>query len=99
MEELRLPVPLWQRDVVVVTWGLLENTRLLMDSPVGRDQRFAVLLDDVEVVLAQIATYAGSRDTSDLQLIEQAIEQRGLLAKLRAAAPATYQVARAQGVL
>ena len=82
-----------------VARGLLENTRLLMDSPVGRDQRFAVLLDDVEVVLAQIASYGGSRDASDLPLIEQAIEQRGLLAQLRAAAPATYQVARAQGVL
>jgi hypothetical protein len=82
-----------------VARGLLENTRLLMDSPVGRNQRVAVLLDDVEVVLAQIASYEGSRDHGDLQLIEQGIEQRGLLAKLRAAAPATYQVARAQGVL
>ncbi len=79
--------------------GLLQNTRLLMDSPAGRNQRFALLLDDVEVVLAQIASYEGSRDRADLQLIEQGIEQRGLLAKLRAAAPATYQVARAQGVL
>lgn len=79
--------------------GLLQNTRLLMDSPAGRDQRFQVLLDDVEVVLAQIASYEGPRDRTDLQLIEQAIEQRGLLARLRAAAPATYQVARAQGVL
>jgi hypothetical protein len=82
-----------------VARGLLENTRLLMDSPVGRNQRFAVLLDDVEVVLAQIASYEGSRDHEDMRLIEQGIEQRGLLAKLRAAAPATYQVARAQGVL
>jgi hypothetical protein len=86
-------------ETPAVARGLLENTRLLMDSPVGRNQRFAVLLDDVEVVLAQIASYEGSRDRGDLQLIEQAIEQRGLLAKLRAAAPATYQVARAQGVL
>jgi hypothetical protein len=94
--EARTRVPPEAADVAR---GLLENTRLLIDSPVGREQRFAVLLDDVEVVLAQIASYGGSRDTSDLQLIEQGIEQRGLLAKLRAAAPATYQVARAQGVL
>jgi hypothetical protein len=70
-----------------------------MDSPAGREPRFTVLLDDVEVVLAQIASYSGARDRSDLQLIEQGIEQRGLLAKLRAVAPAAYTVARAQGVL
>jgi hypothetical protein len=79
--------------------GLLQNTRLLMDSPAGKDPRFLVLLDDVEVVLAQVASYGGSRDHTDLQLIEQSIEQRGLLTRLRGAAPATYQVARAQGVL
>jgi hypothetical protein len=78
--------------------GLLENTRLLMDSPAGRDAHMALLLDDIELVLAQIASYGGG-DGPELSLIEQGIERRGLLLKLHAAIPAKYSVASAQGVL
>jgi hypothetical protein len=77
--------------------SLLENTRLLMDSPAGRDAHMAALLDDIEVVLAQIASYQG-QNGSDLTLIEQGIERRGLLLKLHAAVPAKYSAASAQGV-
>lgn len=79
--------------------SLLENTRLLMDSPVGHDAWMAALLDDVEVVLAQIASYGGGRDRGELELIERGIEQRGLLLKLHSAVPSEYGVASAQGVL
>ncbi len=79
--------------------SLLENTRLLMDSPAGRDVHMAALLDDIEVVLAQIASYGGRGDRSGLNLIERGIEQRGLLLKLHTAVPAKYGVASAQGVL
>jgi hypothetical protein len=78
--------------------SLLENTRLLMDSPAGRDAYMAALLDDIEVVLAQIASYRG-QNGSELTLIEQGIERRGLLLKLHAAVPAKYGAASAQGVL
>jgi hypothetical protein len=79
--------------------NLLMNTRLLMDSPAGRDAHMAALLDDVEVMLAQIASYADSPTPAELRLIDQGIEQRGLLLKLRAAAPAEYGALSAQGVL
>lgn len=79
--------------------NLLMNTRLLMDSPAGRDAHMAALLDDVEVMLAQIASYADSPTPEELRLINQGIEQRGLLLKLRAAAPAEFGALRAQGVL
>jgi len=78
--------------------SLLENTRLLMDSPAGRDAHVAALLDDIEVVLAQIASYRG-QDGAELTLIEHGIERRGLLLKLHAAIPVTYSAANAQGVL
>lgn len=78
--------------------GLLENTRLLMDSPAGRDVHMAALLDDIEVVLAQIASYS-SQDGSELRLIEQGIERRGLLLKLHSGLTAKYGAAGAQGVL
>lgn len=79
--------------------NLLMNTRLLMDSPAGRDARMAALLDDVEVILAQIATYADRPSPAELRLIDRGIERRGLLLKLRAAAPAEYRALSAQGVL
>lgn len=79
--------------------NLLMNTRLLMDSPAGRDARLAALLDDVEVMLAQIASYADGPTPAELRLIDQGIERRGLLLKLRAAAPAEYRALSAQGVL
>jgi len=79
--------------------NLLMNTRLLMDSPAGQDAHMAALLDDIEVMLAQIASYAGSPTPADLRLIDEGIEQRGLLLKLRAASPAEYRALSAQGVL
>jgi len=79
--------------------NLLMNTRLLMDSPAGRDVRMAALLDDVEVMLAQIASYADSPTPAELRLIDMGLEQRGLLLKLRAAVPAENSAFRAQGVL
>jgi len=93
----------WAGSAVEETAGLarslLMNTRLLMDSPAGRDARRAALLDDIEVMLAQIASYADSPSPSELRLIDDGLEQRGLLLKLRAAVPAEYSAFRAQGVL
>jgi hypothetical protein len=85
-------------EMPAIARSLLENTRLLMDSPAGRDARMAALLDDIELVLAQIASYEG-KDRSELRLIEQGIERRGLLLKLHAAVPAQYGATSAQGVL
>ncbi len=79
--------------------NLLMNTRLLMDSPARRDARVAALLDDIEVMLAQIASYADSPTPAELRLIDQGIEQRGLLLKLRASVPAGDRALSAQGVL
>lgn len=79
--------------------NLLMNTRLLMDSPARRDAHVAALLDDIEVMLAQIASYADRPSPIELRLVDQGIEQRGLLLKLRAAVPAEYRALSAQGVL
>lgn len=65
---------------------LLSTTRMLLDSRVGEDPELAALLEDLELVLVQIANAGGAEDD---QLIEQGIQQQHLLAKLRtAAAPA-----------
>lgn len=73
----------WARD-------LLATTRMLLDSRVAEDPELAALLEDLELVLVQIAN-AGP--DGDQELIEQGIRQQQLLPKLRtAAAPTEYSL-------
>lgn len=64
---------------------LLTATRLLLDSPAGQDARLRTLLEDLELVLAQIARYENGEDA---QFIDQGLDQRGVLLRLRAEIPA-----------
>jgi hypothetical protein len=78
---------------------LLTTTRLMLDSPAGDDPRLAALLQDLELVLAQISqlrTAPGGR--GDLDLIDQSITQRGVLTRLRAATPGAGAPTRTEGV-
>jgi len=77
---------------------LLTTTRLMMDSPAARDPRLKSLLDDLEVVLAQIAQVPSGRTGEDVDLITQGIEQRSVLLRLQTAVPAGPG-ARVQGAL
>lgn len=65
---------------------LLSTTRLLIDSPAASDPELRVLLDDLELVLAQIARLPTTRSASELDLITEALEQRDVLPRLRTAA-------------
>ena len=78
---------------------LLSSTRLLLDSPAGRNARLKPLLEDLELVLAQIALLPTARDSEDVELISQGIDQRSVLTRLRTAIPAGPATARAQGAL
>lgn len=78
---------------------LLGSTRLLLDSPAGRDPRLKPLLEDLEVILAQIAVLSASRDTADVEIINQGIDQRSVLTRLQTAFPAGSAPARAQGAI
>ena len=78
---------------------LLCTTRLMLDSPAGRDVRMKSLLEDLELVLAQIAQLPATGDREDLQLINQGLDQRSVLLRLRTANPAGSGSTRVQGVL
>jgi hypothetical protein len=75
------------RGARVADWasGLLTDTRLLMDSPAGRDQELKQLLQDLELVLAQIAALPGDVPQAEVQMIQDGIERRYVLLRLRAA--------------
>ena len=78
---------------------LLATTRLMLDSPAGRDARLKGLLEDLELVLAQIAQLPASGDREDVQSINQGLDQRSVLLRLRTANPAGPGPVRTQGVL
>lgn len=65
---------------------LLVTTRLLIDSPAAsRDPKLRSLLEDLELVLVQIATLRGERNRGDLDLIHQAVEQGDVISRLNSA--------------
>ncbi len=78
---------------------LLATTRLMLDSPAARDVRLKGLLEDLELVLAQIAQLPAGGDREDVQLINQGLEQRSVLLRLRTASPPGLGAARTQGAL
>ena len=78
---------------------LLVTTRLMLDSPAATDARLKGLLEDLELVLAQIAQLPRGGDPEDVQLINQGLEQRSVLLRLRTANPAGPGPVRTQGAL
>jgi hypothetical protein len=61
---------------------LLVTTRLLLDSPAAQDPQLHSLLEDLELVFAQIARLRVEKSKSDLDLIHQAVEQGKVLSRL-----------------
>lgn len=61
---------------------LLVTTRLLMDSPAAQDPKLRGLLEDLELVLVQIARLRVERNKSDLDLIHQTVEQGDVMSRL-----------------
>jgi hypothetical protein len=64
---------------------LLTSTRLLLDSPAASDARFKDLLEDLELVLAQIAMLHSGRSRQDIDLITDALEEREVVPRIRSA--------------
>ncbi|MGH7531310.1 MAG: hypothetical protein ACREMN_13060 [Gemmatimonadales bacterium] len=77
---------------------LLSTTRLMLDSPAADDARLRSLLEDLELVLAQIAQF-GASDGADAELITQGMDHANVLPKLRSAIPAGPLAVRTEGVL
>jgi hypothetical protein len=66
---------------------LLATNRLLLDSPAARNARTRLLLQDLELVLAEIAQLTPRPRSRDLDLITEGLEQGGVLSRLRTAVP------------
>jgi hypothetical protein len=71
---------LWARD-------LLSNTRLLLDSPAGADPHRRQLLEDLELVLVQIAALSPDAAASDRAAIAHTLDDAQVLPRIKAAIP------------
>jgi hypothetical protein len=76
---------------------LLATNRLLLDSPAAADPSTRLLLQDLELVLAEIAQLSPRSREQDLQLIRDGLEWGNVMPRLRTAVPSG--AAPTQGVL
>lgn len=83
---------------------LLASNRLLLDSPAGDDPRVRRLLEDLELVLAQISQLpanGGAQGAADrrleLDIIDEGLNQSDVLLRLRSAVPAGGRETFVQG--
>ena len=67
---------------------LLATNRLLLDSPAAQDPRTRLLLEDLELVLAEIAQLAADARPDDRELIREGLDRGGVLSRLRTEVPA-----------
>ncbi len=65
---------------------LLTTTRLLLDSPAANDQSMRALFEDLELVLAQVVRLQNNHSRTELDLVNQALEQHDVIPRLRTAA-------------
>jgi hypothetical protein len=66
---------------------LLATNRLLLDSPAAEDSKTKLLLQDLELVLAQIAQLSDQSRSRDLDLITEGLERAAVMTRLRTAVP------------
>lgn len=64
---------------------LLTDTRLMLASPAAQDPALRTLLEDLELVLAQISNIPTARAKEEVGLIQDGINQSDVLLRVRAA--------------
>lgn len=92
LDQLDMFITLFQADEDVRTdsttaaWArdLLSTTRLMLDSPAADDPGLRELLEDLELIMAQIASYVRQRDATELDLIQEDLDDDGILLRLKA---------------
>lgn len=78
------------KQLVTGAQDLLNTTRFLLDSPSTKNGNVRGLLEDLELVLAQIVQLSNNGSASDVELIHQALEQRDVMPRLRTAVANNY---------
>jgi hypothetical protein len=79
-----------QVDANVGAWAdeMLSNTRLLLDSPAADDPKLKALLQDLELVLAQVAALPRHNEHTEVDLARRALDESRVLPRMRTLVPA-----------
>ena len=90
LTQFRSETPATQTNGDLFCWAdeLLGETRLLMDSPAAADPDVEELFVDLELVLAQIVQISHNREMEEREWIQDDMEKRNLIARLRTQVPA-----------
>ena len=75
------------------------SNRLLLDSPASEDPRVRRLLEDLELVLAQIAQLPAASRDADADYITEGMEAGSVLPRLRSATSEGVAATLRQGAL
>lgn len=89
--------PNTQGDKQLTAWSrdLLESTRLLMDSPAGRDAKQRALLAELELVLVQLVESGPAIRTEDRSVMDDVLSRSALLlTRIRTTVPAGLPASR-----
>jgi len=76
---------------------LLVETRLLLDAQSLQDPRVRGLLQDLELILVQIAQLRADQRPGDVEMITNGLNQRDVLPRLRTAIPAGQPLRHPRG--
>lgn len=82
---VRVDLAVGSTDAEFEAWArsLLSRTRLLLASPAGRDPETRRLLEDLELMLAQVVMTASTNDPAEVRLLGEGLEDGDLLQRLR----------------
>ncbi len=82
---VRVDLTTGSTDAEFEAWArsLLSRTRLLLASPAGRDPETRRLLEDLELMLAQVVMTATTSDPAEVRLLGEGLEDGNLLQRLR----------------
>ncbi|MEO7363293.1 MAG: hypothetical protein ABI120_23365, partial [Gemmatimonadaceae bacterium] len=78
------------KELVSGAGDLLNTTRFLLDSPNTNNPNVRGLLEDLELVLAQIVQLSNKTTAGDVEMIHRAMEQRDVMPRLRTAVANNY---------
>jgi hypothetical protein len=87
-----------QVDDQVAGWAgdMLNSTRLLLDSPAANDPQLKTLLEDLELVLAQIASLPRRNEHTEVDLARRAVEESRVLPRMRTLVPTGSPVSQGE---
>jgi len=82
---VRVDLTAGSTDAEFEAWArsLLSRTRLLLASPAGRDPDTRRLLEDLELMLAQVVITAATSDPAEVRLLDEGLDDGDLLRRLR----------------